>query len=100
MPAQPGGLPAVDQRVQPGTSLTSPSSPAPTTTTGRGRCWTTRTRATTSTSYRSQISSVFQHPGKKDLYIALADYVWLPIRFDGDRPVIDWHDEWRIEDYD
>ena len=31
---------------------------------------------------------------------AIADYVWLPIRFDGDRPVIDWHDEWRIEDYD
>ncbi|MGW8565418.1 family 43 glycosylhydrolase [Isoptericola sp. NPDC055881] len=93
-------------------------------------------------SFRSQISSVFKHPGKEDLYIALgdrwlprytadsseaitaftehfapgrdgdepmeefahvdpsvADYVWLPIRFDGDRPVIEWHDEWRIEDY-
>ena len=30
---------------------------------------------------------------------AIADYVWLPIRFDGDVPVIDWLDEWRIEDY-
>lgn len=100
------------------------------------------------TSFRSQVSSVFKHPGKDDLYIALADrwlpevpenlpnifdaiaarmqgaprpagaenlqavmslasgentaiadYVWLPIRFDGDVPRIDWLDEWRIEDY-
>ncbi len=30
-----------------------------------------------------------------------ADYVWLPIRFDkGSVPVIEWLDEWRIEDYD
>ena len=84
------------------------------------------------TSFHSQISSVFRHPGKKDVYIAMADrwlprhldhgerahlafvehfapgrdgdepmeefaevdtpiadYVWLPIRFDGDRPVIE-----------
>lgn len=96
------------------------------------------------TSYRSQLSSIFKHPHKKDLYIALgdrwvvnppadlpdipalfervfapgaehhdwgtvpitdpdtsiADYVWLPIRFDGDDVIIDWHDEWRIEDHD
>lgn len=100
-------------------------------------------------SFHSQISSVFKHPGKKDLYIALgdrwvpklaaahypydamaaafesgfnpdaevktpfpsfpgnrpeeetgtADYVWLPIRFDGETPRIDWKDEWRVEDY-
>ncbi|NUT98025.1 MAG: family 43 glycosylhydrolase [Saccharothrix sp.] len=97
----------------------------------------------TATSFRSQISSVFKHPAKKDLYIALADrwlpdvsaetareapavfrrlftdtatpadiafagrefdtsradYVWLPFRFDGDTPVLDWHDEWRIENH-
>ncbi|MET1082896.1 MAG: hypothetical protein ABWY12_07590 [Burkholderiales bacterium] len=29
-----------------------------------------------------------------------ARYVWLPIRFDGDRPRIDWMSEWRIEDFD
>jgi len=101
------------------------------------------------TSFRSQVSSVFRHPAKNDLYIALADrwlpqlpddmpnvfdaiaarmegrprpagaenlqaimslangentaiadYVWLPIRFDGDVPRIDWQDEWRVEDYD
>lgn len=101
-------------------------------------------------SYRSQVSSVFRHPGKKDLYIALADrwlpqlpadtpnafdasaaiargeaephsqaapppevlqaemgentaiadYVWLPIEFGGAVPVIRWHDEWRIEDFE
>lgn len=103
------------------------------------------------TSFRSQISCIFKHPHKQDLYIAIADrwlpqlpddmpnvydsvaarargeaahvpanpgamavamaagsgentaiadYVWLPIRFDGDVPVIDWRDEWRIEDYE
>ena len=29
-----------------------------------------------------------------------ADYVWLPFRFDGEQPYLDWHDEWRIEDYE
>lgn len=29
-----------------------------------------------------------------------ADYVWLPIRFDGERVIIDWLDEWRTEDYE
>ena len=97
----------------------------------------------TRTSYRSQISSVFQHPAKEDLFIAvadrwlpevpaeqsnveelfrrlftrehvedtelaaimdeadtsIADYVWLPLRFDGEMPCIEWHDEWRIGDF-
>jgi len=30
---------------------------------------------------------------------AIARYAWLPLRFDGDRVRIDWHDEWRIADY-
>jgi hypothetical protein len=110
------------------------------------------------TSFNSQISSVFKHPHKKDLYIALADrwipdlpkedgerfatgdasrerleafgklftggkiskdemqslkdvlgaaavntsvasYVWLPIRFDGDRPSIEWRDEWSLSEF-
>lgn len=102
-------------------------------------------------SFDSQISAIFKHPGKKDLYIALADrwtagisrgkwlaaqqfyeklaipnrspftpeeraayaavdmrkldtsqarYVWLPIRFDGDRPFIEWVDEWTIEEFE
>lgn len=107
------------------------------------------------TSYHSQITSVFKVPGKKDLYIALADrwlpdqmdlsydtyaqvfeaifkydsieeamkninpellaerppmdqehntsiadYVWLPFRFDGEMAYLDWQDEWQIEDYE
>lgn len=28
---------------------------------------------------------------------SVADYVWLPIRFDGDMPLIEWHDEWRVD---
>lgn len=103
----------------------------------------------TRTSFHSQVSCVFKVPGKKDLYIALADrwvpegtdtldynvygpvvemlsdpdyprdkipmevlasmpkentrladYVWLPISFEGDVPRIDWKDEWRLEDYE
>ena len=109
---------------------------------------------TSKTSFGSQISSVFKHPLKKDLYIAVADrwrpdleelagekyftgefeaeiqekfkkifsdphyvlteedakdlrinssesdYVWLPIRFDGDRVMIEWKEEWNVEDYE
>ena len=97
----------------------------------------------TRSSYQSQVSSVFKHPHKQDLYIALADrwlpqysahsdaavrmhaerfqpqgghhegpwsdltvidtsisdYVWLPFRFSADGGYLDWHDEWRMEDY-
>ena len=31
---------------------------------------------------------------------SLADYVWLPFRFDGEMAYLDWKDEWRIEDYE
>lgn len=107
------------------------------------------------TSFNSQISSVFRHPKKKELYIALADrwvgprsdpgftrgdtsrtvqsaiskatasprealtpaeidaiktvmsptntsrsrYVWLPISFKDNRPVIEWRSEWAIEEF-
>jgi hypothetical protein len=96
------------------------------------------------TSFRTQISSVFRHPLKRDLYIALADrwlpdlspeesnrtehyrklfsgdesqttaaaasvehdsdlrvaeYVWLPIEFDGDLPYIRWRDEWSPNEF-
>lgn len=107
------------------------------------------------TSFNSQICSVFKHPRKKDLYIALADrwrgpqsgaafesgetsrlvqsaigkatadprqptteaeskamallgtnidtsqarYVWLPIVFKGERPVIEWRAEWSLDEF-
>ena len=31
---------------------------------------------------------------------SVADYVWLPIRFDGEMAYIDWKDEWRIDEYE
>ena len=105
------------------------------------------------TSFHSQITSVFRVPGKKDLYIALADrwapaymdlkyedysewfrirfsenptpeeklrqaelkkllppdsgmetakarYVWLPFRFEGEMGILDWRDEWRLEEFE
>ncbi len=30
---------------------------------------------------------------------SLADYVWLPISFEGDKPVLRWRNEWRIEEF-
>ena len=30
---------------------------------------------------------------------SIADYVWLPFRFERERALLDWHDDWRIEDY-
>lgn len=30
----------------------------------------------------------------------MADYVWLPLRFEGEMVYIDWKDEWKIEDYE
>ncbi|MCM1217272.1 MAG: family 43 glycosylhydrolase [Lachnospiraceae bacterium] len=108
----------------------------------------------TNASFNSQISQVFKVPGKKDLYISIADrwvpgypvdarradmieraiashyepekyqvspeekkelmnspmlesantsaadYVWLPLAFEGDRVCIRWQDEWKLEDYE
>ncbi len=31
---------------------------------------------------------------------SIADYVWLPIKFTDGKVVIDWYDEWKIEDFD
>jgi hypothetical protein len=35
----------------------------------------------------------------RDPDISAATYVWLPIRFDGELPYLDWSDRWRIEDH-
>ncbi len=31
---------------------------------------------------------------------SIADYVWLPFRFDGEMAYLDWKEEWRLEDYE
>ena len=33
-------------------------------------------------------------------HTAIADYVWLPIRFDGERPYIEWKDEWSLDEFE
>lgn len=41
-------------------------------------------------------------PGKKQRHTgntSIARYVWLPIEWEGGKPLIRWHDEWRMEDY-
>ena len=40
-----------------------------------------------------------QHVSEKE-NTSIADYVWLPFRFDGEMAYLDWQDEWRIEDYE
>ncbi len=58
--------------------------------------------------FHSQSTFVLHVQGKKDSYIYLGDrwtpknpidgrYVWLPIEFDGDNPVIRWQDKWNME---
>lgn len=44
---------------------------------------------------------VFTEEDAKDLRInsSIADYVWLPLHFESDMPVIDWVDEWSPMDY-
>jgi hypothetical protein len=37
---------------------------------------------------------------RPDQDTSIADYVWLPVRFDGDMAYLDWKDEWRIEEYE
>ncbi len=40
---------------------------------------------------------VMRSPMLKSAATKNATYVWLPIRFDGERAHIDWKDEWRVE---
>jgi len=58
-------------------------------------------------SFNSQPTYILPVPGKRDAFIFLADrwrpdnaidgrYVWLPIQFEGDRPVIKWMDQWDL----
>jgi hypothetical protein len=38
-------------------------------------------------------------PELTEIDTSIADYVWLPFRFTDEGAFLDWHDEWRIEDY-
>lgn len=73
------------------------------------------------TSFDCQFSSVFKHPTRHGLYIAIGDrwmakttpvngneeavtseatFVWLPIRFHGDQAYVSWEDEWQLEEFE
>ncbi len=54
------------------------------------------------TSYHSQISSFdFGRMGEQVVEnTSIADYVWLPFRFEGERAYLDWKDSWSLEDYE
>lgn len=59
------------------------------------------------TSFDSQSTYVLPVPGKRDAFIFMADrwrpdnaidgrYIWLPIQFEGDKPVLKWMDQWDL----
>lgn len=59
--------------------------------------------------FYSQSTYIFPVAGKKDAFIFMADrwtpkrpidgrYIWLPITFENDLPVLKWEDEWTMED--
>jgi hypothetical protein len=56
--------------------------------------------------YHAQSTFILPVPGKNDTFIALFDrwnktnledsrYVWLPLRFEGEKMVIEWKDKWK-----
>lgn len=61
--------------------------------------------------YAKQFEEFFSSGEKKNLVLdekygndskrntSIADYVWLPIRFNGEIPYLTWMDEWKIEDF-
>jgi beta-xylosidase len=61
--------------------------------------------------FNSQGTFVLPVQGKKDAFIFVADrwnpanpidgrYVWLPIQFEGKKPLLKWKDEWDLEVFD
>lgn len=50
--------------------------------------------------YKDKESFINKFGSDAERNTSIADYVWLPFRFDGDMAYLDWMDEWRIEDYE
>lgn len=59
--------------------------------------------------FHSQSTYVLPVQGKKNQFIYIGDrwtpknaidgrYIWLPIRFEGERPIIEWKDSWSLDD--
>ena len=60
--------------------------------------------------FHSQSTYVLPVEGKKDQFIFMADrwkpdnpidgtYVWLPIKFDNEKPILEWFDNWDLLDF-
>jgi len=63
------------------------------------------------TTYHSQSTYVLPVAGKKDAFIFMGDrwtpqnaidgrYVWLPIEFRGDKPILKWYEEWNLNRFE
>jgi hypothetical protein len=94
--ANPGRSAVADSIFGPWTRLGNPS---------RG------TPAQNAITFESQATYVLPVPGKPDAFIFMADrwrpqetvfgyYIWLPIEWEDGKPVLKWHDEWRLSDFD
>lgn len=62
----------------------------------------------TETTFNSQGTFILPVHGTKESFIYMGDrwnpkdaidgrYVWLPLRFDGERFILEWHDEWKLK---
>ena len=60
------------------------------------------------TTFESQSTSIFAVEGKPGAFILMADrwrpknhadgrYIWLPIQWEGDKPILKWTDEWSLQ---
>jgi hypothetical protein len=60
------------------------------------------------TTFESQSTFVFPMPGRSDAFVFMADrwrpknaidgrYIWLPVTWENDRPILEWHAEWHLE---
>ena len=65
------------------------------------------TEAEKKTTFKSQSTYILPVMGKKDAFIFMADrwrpknpidgrYVWLPIEFEDDKPVLKWNKKWDL----
>jgi hypothetical protein len=48
---------------------------------------------------KDEMQSLKDVLGAAAVNTSVASYVWLPIRFDGDRPSIEWRDEWSLSEF-
>ncbi|MGD1083475.1 MAG: glycoside hydrolase family 43 protein [Verrucomicrobiota bacterium] len=94
--ANPGRSAVADSIFGPWTRLGNPSRGAP---------------AQNAITFESQATHVLPVPGKPDSFIYMGDrwrpqeavfgyYIWLPIEWEDGKPVIKWHDEWKLSDFD